>query len=269
MTEIQYKYEIINHLIELNGYRSYLEVATPQTGFKFAAVTDRVSKVRIWSHASDSDDDGQPVTYRMSSDEAFTAIRESGQYYDIIFVDAWHTFAQTEQDILNSLECLSPYGSIVVHDCNPPEEKHAGEAPLNPDEWCGNVYQAIIKLRMTRHDISVYVVDIDVGCAVIQKRPSLPLTLPARLGFEDCIRWEHFSQNRTYLLNLVSTSRFLEMASWEREHGALQLIYGSHGWKALRGYYRLRDMILPEPSKRRTWAKLLWNVAWDPLRWRR
>ena len=216
-TKIQYKYDIINYLIEVNGYRSYLEVATLTTGGKFAEVTDRVRKERIWSRASVSDDDGQPVTYRMSSDEAFTAIHENGQYYDIILVDGWHTFAQSEKDILNSSACLSKYGSIVVHDCNPPEENHAGEALVRPDgQWCGNAYQALIKLRMTRHDISACVVDRDYGCAVIQKRPSPPLTPLAGLGFEDCIRWEYFSQNRESLLNLISSSEFLKQYSWHR-----------------------------------------------------
>ena len=204
----------MNHLIGINGYRRYLEVATPVTGFKFPEVTNRVAKDRIWSRASDSDDDGQPVNYRLPSDDAFSEILKDGKYYDIIFVDGWHTFSQAEKDILNSLECLSKYGSIVVHDCNPPEENHTGGP--DDDEWCGDVYQVIIKLRMTRHDLSMCVVDTDFGCGVIQKRPSSPLITPTGIGFEDCIRWEYFSQNRKWLLDLISTSEFLKRYSWHR-----------------------------------------------------
>ena len=271
MTEIQYKFDVINHLIGLYGYRSYLEVATPQSGFHFAAVTDSVHKERIWSRASDSDDDGQPVAYRMSSDEAFTTIHENGQYYDIILVDAWHTFAQAEKDILNSLECLFEYGSLVVHDCNPPEEDYTGEAFMRPDgSWCGDVYQVIIKLRMTRQDLSVCVVDTDLGCAVIQKRPSLPLTPPAGLGFEDCIRWEYFSQNRKYLLNLISTSEFLEHYRLlaDRDSGLARLeaelltMQQTIGWRVME---RLRRAA-PLDSRRRAILLALLQVVLKPLR---
>lgn len=176
---IQYKYDIVNYLIGVNGYRTYLEVATPVTGGKFSEVNNRVVKDRIWSRAADSDDDGELVTYRLHSDYAFTDIQQDKKYYDIIFVDGWHTISQAEKDIVNSLECLSKYGTLVVHDCNPPEENHTGEPFARPDgEWCGDVYQVIIKLRMTRQDLSVCVVDTDFGCAVIQKRPSSPLIAP-------------------------------------------------------------------------------------------
>lgn len=209
--EIQYKYDIVNYLIGIKGYRKFLEVTTPVTGLKFAEVTNRVAKDRIWSRASGSDDDGQDVTYRLHSDDAFSEIQKDGKHYDIIFVDGWHTFFQAEKDILNSLECLVDDGSLVVHDCNPPEESHTGEPfSRSDDEWCGDVYQVIIKLRMTRQDLCICIVDTDFGCAVIQKRTSSPLTPPTGLGFEDMIRWEYFSQNRKRLLDLISTSEFLE-----------------------------------------------------------
>ena len=76
----------------------------------------------------------------------------------------------------------------------------------------------IIKLRMTRQDLCICIVDTDYGCAVIQKRPSSPLTPPTGLGFEDLIRWEYFSQNRKRLLDLISTSEFLERYPYRRNH---------------------------------------------------
>ena len=215
--EIQYKYDIVNYLIGINGYRNYLEVATPVTGLKFAEVTNRVAKDRIWSRAEGSDDDGQPVTYRLNSDQAFADLHQDGKYYDIIFVDGWHTAYQTERDILNSLECLSNNGTLVIHDCNPPEEDHVGEQLTRPDgEWCGDVYQIIIKLRMTRQDLCICVVDTDFGCGVIQKRPSSPLSPPTGLGVEECTRWSYFTQNRKWLLDLISTSEFLQRYTCHR-----------------------------------------------------
>ena len=39
----------------------------------------------------------------------------------------------------------------------------------------------------------------------------------------------------------------------------LSRIYSSHGWKALTGYYQLRNKLLPEGTKRKEIAKAFWK----------
>jgi|GEM_PF-1358813 len=46
----------------------------------------------------------------------------------------------------------------------------------------------------------------------------------------------------------------------EEKEATLNHIYNSHGWKALLIYYRLRDRILPEGTKRRTAAKRIFRA---------
>jgi len=47
----------------------------------------------------------------------------------------------------------------------------------------------------------------------------------------------------------------------QRKNAILNQIYDSHGWKALSGYYRLRDGLLPEGSRRRGVAKFFWTFS--------
>ena len=50
-------------------------------------------------------------------------------------------------------------------------------------------------------------------------------------------------------------------AMFAESHGALMMIRASDGWRALRKYYRLRNRLLPEASRRRKVAKVLFHAA--------
>ena len=55
----------------------------------------------------------------------------------------------------------------------------------------------------------------------------------------------------------------LRIAISEKE-ATLNRIYDSHGWKALLVYYRVRNRILPENSKRRSFAKRMFRIVKKP-----
>jgi GT2 family glycosyltransferase/2-polyprenyl-3-methyl-5-hydroxy-6-metoxy-1,4-benzoquinol methylase len=48
-----------------------------------------------------------------------------------------------------------------------------------------------------------------------------------------------------------------------QRNAALNNIYSSHGWKILMAYYRLRNKVLPEGTRRRAAAKFLWRSICD------
>jgi hypothetical protein len=50
--------------------------------------------------------------------------------------------------------------------------------------------------------------------------------------------------------------RGVRIANLEAE---LNRIYNSHGWKALQIYYNVRNKLLPEESRRRNVAKVVWK----------
>jgi hypothetical protein len=152
--------EIINGLITKHGYEDYLEIGvnTPsQPGYNWEGVK-AISKWGV--------DPNVDTTFKMTSDEFFEKMTQ--HYYDIVFVDGLHIFEQAYRDIINSLKWLSPNGTIVVHDCNPVTEITQRRERAS-DAWHGDVWKAIVKLRMEEIGLTIHTVDTDEGCAIIRR----------------------------------------------------------------------------------------------------
>ena len=173
--------ETVLGLIKSRGYRRYLEIGCDDdTTF---------SKVPIEKIGVDPVRGG---THRMTSDAFFAT--PSGAF-DIIFIDGDHRHAQVMKDVEGALAVLNPGGTIVMHDCLPPDEKH--EAPF----LCGTVWRAFAKLR-TRLDLDCVVGDYDYGCGIVRRgaNPS-PIEIPQSM---DAMTYKQFVQNRAQWMRPVS-----------------------------------------------------------------
>jgi hypothetical protein len=150
------------------------------------------------------------TAYKMTSDDFFTMIHET-TVFDVIFIDGLHEASQVEKDIHNALKHLSPKGTIVLHDCNPPTLEHTTTGDKH-GHWNGDTYKAFIKFQMQYPEYEAYTIDTDWGCGVIHT--------PARDGgaigwidswsnFKGVIDdWDYFDRNRKSLLNLISVEEF-------------------------------------------------------------
>ncbi len=199
--------KIINSLIQKNNYKSYLEIGvnTPdQPGYNWESVAVETK------HGVDPTVN---TTFKMTSDEFF-ANNHVSMKYDIIFVDGSHIFEQAYRDITNSLNNLNDGGTIVVHDCNPVKEVTQRRERAS-NKWHGDVWKAILKLRTENPDVSIYTIDADEGCVIIQK------------GFQELLKPEHtqeniytyhyFNKHRKEILNLISAREFrkiMGMNTW-------------------------------------------------------
>jgi len=194
--------QIINTLIEKNNYKRYLEIGvnTPaQPGYSHESIHVEVK------HGVDPNVE---TTFKVPSDDFFATNTEK---YDIIFVDGLHIFDQAHRDIVNSLKLLNDDGTIVVHDCNP--RKEITQRPIRASNvWHGDVWKAILKLRMERTDISVYTIDADEGCTVIQKG-SQDLYVPLPSEGQDIYSFDFFKKHKKEILNLISIKQFKEKLS--------------------------------------------------------
>lgn len=133
---------------------------------------------------------------------------------DICLVDGMHEYAFAWHDIENALQYLKDDGIIIVHDCNPETEKRGStfeewKGRGFDGEWNGDVWKAILRLRCTRSDVHVFVLDCDYGLGVITKgKPENNLTLPvdsiAKLTYHD------FDLNRESWLNLKPLNHFYD-----------------------------------------------------------
>jgi hypothetical protein len=203
--------DLLNHLIATQGYRRYLEIGVRDPHQNFA-------KVRLLDKHSVDPHPRRPVTHQMTSDQFFAKRRAESPLptYDLAFIDGLHVAGQVERDILNCLEHLSHGGSIVLHDCNPVTEDAQTDDYDGRKHWNGTVWKAWVKLRATRPDLSMWVVDIDEGCGVIRRGAQRVYNLPS-LEY-DQLRYDFLSANRREVLNLVSADDFLSIVAsdgWE------------------------------------------------------
>ena len=177
-----FRWELLNLLAFRYRYQSYLEIGTQNANVNF-------HKIICHDKISVDPNPVHDIHYRMTSDEFFATIPD-GMMFDLIFIDGLHIHEQVLKDIENSLKHLLPNGSIVVHDCLPKTERmQVREEHL--DEWTGDVWKAIAKLRVERDDLVIVTYDMDYGCSVI-KRGSGQKYFPKS---EDYLNWDYFKYN--------------------------------------------------------------------------
>ena len=193
--------DIINSLIQKHNYKSYLEIGvnnSNQPGYNWPKIEIELK------HGVDPEVD---TTFKMTSDEFFK--NHISQKYDFIFVDGLHIFDQCYRDIINSLNYLNENGTIMAHDTNPVSE--ITQRPIRESEnWHGDVWKAIVKLRINRNDLEIYTVDTDEGCSLIRKGDQNCLKLKDNIKEEDVYEYNVFHQHKIKMINLISVSEFKE-----------------------------------------------------------
>lgn len=222
------RWDVINHLIEKNNYKTYLEIGYYK-GWSFdnikcynkTAVDPHPCKEPYQEqlkygeidHSWSIDEAGVPelnYDYRvvkLTSDDFFSKLGEkkSELKWDVIFIDGLHEWKQVLKDVENSLKYLSPGGSIVLHDCNPPKAEHTTTGVDGC--WTGDVYKAVIKYAQDPN-FDFYTVDIDWGVGVLQKHTGMKLN--GRTSVQKYVDdWNEFDRDREYLLNLISYPDFI------------------------------------------------------------
>ena len=184
---------IINHLIEKNNYKTYLEIGVYNGTNLRNVIADHkvgVDPEPNWS--------GESVTdYKMDSDSFFS---QNKQKFDIIFIDGLHHADQVTRDIKNALTVLNKGGSVVCHDMNPEQEIYQ-MIPQQSEIWLGDCWKAWVRLR-EELDYNMFVVDTDCGCGIIQEGDPSPLVIKKELTYSN------LSANRKEWLNLLSVKDF-------------------------------------------------------------
>jgi hypothetical protein len=196
------RFDIINYLIEINNYRSFLEIGTQEH--------INLSNIIVDKKVSVDPDPEVGADFILPSDEFFKINRDK---FDIIFVDGLHHADFSYRDIINSLKILNPGGCVIVHDVIP----SSYESQLIPLEktletgtgiWNGDVWKSWIKIRTERKDLSMKVVNTDHGCGIIY---------PVNYGdgdYLDSYDGGYYNYNKELILkslNLITPEEFLDL----------------------------------------------------------
>ena len=196
--DIASRTSIINHLIQKNNLKSYLEIGV-RDGKNYNKILAPY-KVGVDPYPRKLINGLRKVT----SDDFF---KNNNEIFDIIFIDGLHLDTQVDKDIKNSLSYLSKDGYIILHDCNPPTEFHQRENyEVNGSypTWNGTTWKSYAKIRMTNENLSLYCINCDWGVGVIRRAKQKLFPLNKNLEFE------FLERNRKELLNLISVKIFLE-----------------------------------------------------------
>ena len=205
------RFDIINRLIKHYDYKSFLEIGIAAGNTWRRVECDSMTGVE--PEMQFDDDRIKPLP----SDLFFEVCNEK---YDIIFIDGLHIASQVYRDVQNAWDHLSPGGTIVLHDCNPPTWEHAQEEPKifkgddNHFVWCGTVWKALMELKR-RSITDLRVVDTDWGVGIIQdiqwitfedggnyNHPSLEKSLADE--------WATFDKYRQTYLHTITVNEFKE-----------------------------------------------------------
>lgn len=134
----------------------------------------------------------------VQTSDAFFKSQKGNLNLHVVLVDGLHEAEQCLRDILNSVAHLHPMGTVVVHDCNPPDEG-SQIVPRQQVHWNGDVWKAIVTLRATRPDLRVYTLDADEGLGIIHWAHNEPL-----IRVPKPLTWQGLVKHRAEWLGLVS-----------------------------------------------------------------
>jgi len=182
------KFQIIQNIINLNQYKSYLEIGCDKNqSFSSINISRRVGV-----------DPVEGGTVKTTSDNFFLNNKEN---FDIIFIDGLHEYSQVMRDIKNSLKIINNNGVILLHDCLPRTIWNQITPRINSD-WNGDVWKAIVECR-TYNDIDTYTCIADRGIGIIFKRKNRNKLLINKTNFKNLTYKEYFL-NHNYYMNLIN-----------------------------------------------------------------
>lgn len=188
--------QLIQQLIDDNGYQSYLEIGYG-TGVNFNAINVK-NKIAVDPETEEAD----IITFvkrgieRYTSDEYFAQL-DGRKKFDIVFVDGLHHAYQVERDIINSMKHLKKGGVIVVHDINP-DTIEMQEIPRRQRIWTGDVWRAWVGFKIKYPQIAetctTLMYDFGIGLLPYTKEIIEP-------GFSTDMLVDYFFDNKIELLN--------------------------------------------------------------------
>lgn len=143
------KQQLLQILIDRYNYRRYLELGC--------------RKNHTFNHISIDNKEGVDCqsggTIRLTTDQFFEANKTK---YDLIFIDADHSYEYSRKDLNNSLSCLNDNGCIVLHDTLHVLPEHQNL------KYNGTVWKTVVEFR-SRRDLDIFTANLDHGCTVIFK----------------------------------------------------------------------------------------------------
>tara|TARA_B100000963_G_C22525158_1_gene624941 strand:+ start:261 stop:953 length:693 start_codon:yes stop_codon:yes gene_type:complete len=187
--------QIINKLISLKNYSSFLEIGCDKNmNFSNVLISKKIGV-----------DPNSGGTHKMTSDEFFKINNEK---FDLIFIDGLHETNQVDRDITNSLNYLNEGGTILLHDCLPKKIWHQIVPCIYP-KWNGDVWKSIVKSR-TKENVNTYTIIADHGIGVIFKQKNKDILNLNEKKLKNLKYRDYYNYHKEFM-NLISVEKFFEI----------------------------------------------------------
>jgi hypothetical protein len=176
--------EIINKFIQENGFTSYLEIGIGD-GSNFKAIQCKVKR------GCDPQVKETEEIMVATSDNFFLTLNEFKPdfKFDLIFIDGLHHADQVERDIINSWNCLTPKGVILIHDVKPHNEEMT-LVPRQSKQWTGDIFRTWLGFLQKYPKVKTDFIDEEFGVGVIYKsRHKVTSGFISDITFADYIQW--------------------------------------------------------------------------------
>nr|WP_294935476.1 class I SAM-dependent methyltransferase [uncultured Flavobacterium sp.] len=228
--------EVLNAIIKKKDVKNYLEIGVNRgkclfniKGAEKRFAVDPFFNFNLWKKCKailKNSDNLKNNYFEVTSDLFFEQNKEllRNNNINLAFIDGLHTYKQSLQDTINTMQYLEDGGIIVLHDCNPLDELAAYPA-ASIDEarkdlqnhkdwkniWNGDVWKTIVFIQKNHPELSAFVLDTDHGLGFVYKkeREQLP-EIYNQITSIDNLEYSFLEKNRSELLNLKPVSYFKE-----------------------------------------------------------
>lgn len=157
--------DIIEAIAASSGYKTYLELGLykSETIHRVNKYIPDVTGVDIRRPQMIVGKFYEGTTTQFFKDLSLT---NSNKTFDLIFIDADHSFASAKEDFFNSLLYLSEGGCIIMHDTDPESDG------LFDPGYCGDSYKIV---NLIENDSSLNIVTLPIthtGLSIITRKGS-------------------------------------------------------------------------------------------------
>ena len=161
VTDITIKYiDLITELVKQTGCKKYLELGASvgNTLHDVRKYCDRCVGVDITDKRSYFDFD----FVMMNTDDFFL---QNTEMFDIVFIDADHSFESVKKDFENALLVLSEFGIIIIHDTDPLSKYY-----VQPGR-CGDSYRIVDWIEENHSELNTFTLPIlEAGMTIVGRK---------------------------------------------------------------------------------------------------
>lgn len=185
------RYDVINDLIEVNQFKSFLGICSIPN-ITQAEVKCDYKKMVDGRH--DIGNEKRVGSYYIGKSDDFFA--QNTEKFDLIYISGFSLYYQARKDFENAIKSLNPNGLIVLCNSNPVLEN----IPTD-DRWKIDSFKLIIDIWRGAYLFDYYTVNEDNGCTVINPHAIVERPIQSQTKWEHT--YEFFRSSRERILNFA------------------------------------------------------------------